>query len=287
MTKIKNLTQNQIDNIPHYVEKWKKIGLSTELVNLEKAKKAVIRAYENVGLPAPTQFYVADSPIHAIKLIQSIDPSISEKDIFSNMAYGNHNADWLAFYDYMQTELGLDLSKIDPITELSQHTGWISFYEDVVVFQHRPEIIKFDDQHRLHSDSGSAIRYRDGFSVYAWHGTSIPSEWIENKNMLTAKIALTWENVEQRRAACEILGWAKVLNSLDSTVIDEDGDPEIGTLLEVNIPEIGKEKFLKVLCGTRREFALPVPPEMKTALEANAWTFGFEAKDFIIPEVRT
>ena len=66
------------------------------------------------------------------------------------------------------------------------------------------------------------------------------------------------------------LGGAKVLEQINAKVIDEDADPEIGTLLEADIPEIGKEKFLKVMCGTKREFALPVPPEMKTALEAQA-----------------
>jgi len=41
-----------------------------------------------------------------------------------------------------------------------------------------------------------------------------------------------------------------------------------------------------VTCGTGRTFALPVPPEMTTALAANAWTYGLEAKDYM-PEVRT
>ena len=92
---------------------------------------------------------------------------------------------------------------------------------------------------------------------------------------------------EERRAACEILGWANILRELDAKVINEDGDPEIGTLVEVDLPDIGKEKFLRVLCGTKREFALPVPPDMKTALQANAWTFGMDIKDFVVPEVRT
>ena len=108
-----------------------------------------------------------------------------------------------------------------------------------------------------------------------------------SKDQLTAKIALTWNNIEQRRCACEILGWVKILRELNAKIIDEDNDPEVGTLVEVDIPDIGREKFLRVLCGTKREFALPVPPEMKTALEANAWTFGFSSKDFVIPEVRT
>ena len=61
----------------------------------------------------------------------------------------------------------------------------------------------------------------------------------------------------------------------------------IGTLLEVNLPDIGKEKFLKVLCGTGREFAIPVPPFMKTALEANAWTYGLDGDLLRDLEVRT
>jgi hypothetical protein len=100
-------------------------------------------------------------------------------------------------------------------------------------------------------------------------------------------MAITWENIEQRRCAAEIVGWAKILDELSAKIIDEDDDPEIGTLVEVDIPDIGKERFLKVQCGTGRTFAIPVPPEMSTAISAQAWTFGIELKDFKIPEVRT
>jgi len=61
----------------------------------------------------------------------------------------------------------------------------------------------------------------------------------------------------------------------------------IGTLVEVTLPDLGKEKFLKVLCGTGREFAIPVPPEMKTALDANAWTFDLDGNTLRKLEVRT
>lgn len=69
--------------------------------------------------------------------------------------------------------------------------------------------------------------------------------------------------------------------------IDKDDDPEIGELIEVELPEVGRERFLRVLCGTGRMFALPVPPDMTTALAAQAWTWGLDAKSFIRPEVRT
>jgi hypothetical protein len=102
-----------------------------------------------------------------------------------------------------------------------------------------------------------------------------------------AEQALTWENMEQRRAACEILGWATILKQLDGRTINKDADPQVGELIEVEIPEVGRERFLKVLCGTGREFALPVPPNMTTALEANCWTYGIEPDALRNLEVRT
>ena len=78
-----------------------------------------------------------------------------------------------------------------------------------------------------------------------------------------------------------------LLRELKAKTIDSDEDPKIGELVEVNIPEIGKEKFLRVLCGTGRRFALPVPPTMKTALEANAWTYGVDIQVLKALEART
>lgn len=161
-------------------------------------------------------------------------------------------------------------------------------HEKFCVVSDFPEVLKVDDQNRAHCETGPSHRWRDGWSLYHWHGVRIPGEWIEDRESLTPKTALTWEHIEQRRAACEILGWEAILSELNANTIDEDGDPEIGTLVEVEIPEIGRERFLRVRCGTGRQFALPVPPTMRTALEANAWSYGFDnPQDFIKPEVRT
>ena len=96
---------------------------------------------------------------------------------------------------------------------------------------------------------------------------------------------MKWSDLEQRRAACAIVGWHNILDQLNAVTIDAN-TPEIGELLEVDIPDIGREKFLKVQCGTGRTFALPVPPEMTSAHEANAWTYGLTANEYN-PECRT
>jgi hypothetical protein len=175
-------------------------------------------------------------------------------------------------------EFGIEAAnKLKPLSDLARNCGWWAPYAGAVILQERPSVIKLDDQRRLHCENGPSISYPDGLvEVYSWHGTKIPKEWILDKGVLTAQMALAVENVEQRRAACEIIGWANVLDQLNAKTIDKDSDPEIGELLEVNIPDSGKERFLKVQCGTKRVFAIPVPPEMKTALQASAWTYSME-----------
>lgn len=90
----------------------------------------------------------------------------------------------------------------------------------------------------------------------------------------------------QRRAAAEILGWARILEELQPTVIDRNADPEIGTLLRCDLPDSPGEQFLRVKCGTQREFVLPVPPDVRTAQEANAWTYGLKGDEYKL-EART
>lgn len=286
--KIESLTPEQTARFGEYVDKCIAIGMNTDKVDLENAKLAVCKAYRLAGLKEPTTFHVVDSPIAAVEFIQTLDPSKSKRDILNEMCFGSMDISWISFYKYFIEVVGLDLEKISGLLDLTYHTGWYNAYEDVVVFQHRPEYIKMDDTNRLHCENGPAIRYRDGYSVYSWHGTRIPAEWLENKASLTPEIALTWSNIEQRRCAAEILGWDNVIRQLNPVVLDEDGDPEIGTLLEVDIPEIGREKFLRVKCGTGRMFCIPVPPNMKTAIEAQAWTWDLSVEDFGVgPEIRT
>jgi hypothetical protein len=151
-----------------------------------------------------------------------------------------------------------------------------------------PEIILKDDQNLPHCETGPSHRWRDGWSLYHWHGTRIPAEWIEDKASLTPKIALSQSNMELRRAACEILGWSNILASLDAKTIDSDADPEIGELVQVNLPDLREPvKFLRVRCGTGREFAIGIPPHITKALDAQAWIVGLENSDYQPPEVRT
>lgn len=200
---------------------------------------------------------------------------------------------WAAYACYLSSArdvLGLRLPEHEKYAHWEQaaiHGGFRAMHDEFCLVSDFPEVLKTDDQNLPHCEDGPSHRWRDGWSLYHWHGVAIPQEWIENKACLTAQIALTWVNVEQRRAACEILGWERVLVELDAKTIDMDDDPMIGELVEVTLPDIGREKFLRVTCATGRRFALPVPPDMETALGANAWTYGVDTQVLRALEVRT
>lgn len=169
--------------------------------------------------------------------------------------------------------------------DAARHGGFRVLHPEFCMVCDFPEIIRKDNENRPHCENGPSHRWRDGWELYHWHGVRVPDEWIRDR-ALDARTAITWPNIEQRRAACEIIGWVDILEQLDARVIDQDQDEQIGTLLEVDLPDSGKERFLKVVCGTQRTFCLPVPPTMQTALEANSWTYGLDKLDFK-PEVRT
>jgi len=272
--------------MPKYVDKWIKIGLSTDRVDFEKAKELVSKAYTAVGLKAPKNFHWASGPNEAWETYLMLGGKKARSAFLNGNMYGSQEATWLSYYDYYKNETNIKLTDIDYMIDIAMNCGWVYLAKDHAIIQDRPLMIKFDDRNRLHCETGPAIQYADGFEVHSWHGVTVPGKWI--KKDLTAAEALKVSNTEQRRAACEILGWANILKELNSVVIDQDEDPMIGTLVEVDIPEIGKEKFLKVLCGTGREFAIPVPPDMRSALQANAWTYGLKnPEDLRNLEIRT
>lgn len=284
--KIDKLTDDQIARMDEYRDEGLRVGLSTDRVNFERARDALIGMYKNVDLEPPATILFANGPQEAYDKFKELRPNENYSSFIDNCMFGNHESYWLYFYKYFNDVVGIDLPKLHALVKYAEEASWCYMDSDLAIIMDRPEIIKMDEQNRAHCDHGPAIRYLDGFEVYVWHGVRVPKNWIVDST-LTAQEALKHPNLELRRAACEILGWVNVIKELKSKVIDEDDDPEIGTLLEVNLPDIGKERFLQVKCGTGRTFMLAVPPTVKTALEANAWTFDIDPKELLNLEIRT
>ena len=152
----------------------------------------------------------------------------------------------------------------------------------------KPRIIteKVGDRRILHCFDGPAADF-DSEPLYFWHGVLVPREWIKRKEFLTVSKIFAEQNAETRRAGCEIIGWDRVLAGIDAKLIDNDGDPLIGALYKGHLPGVNPCGFLKVRCGTGRDFVIPVPDGFSTAIEAQAWIYNMPASKWSTPEVRT
>lgn len=283
--KIESLTEEQLAALKKFAEERITFELAIRPTRKVECEIAIKRMYEISGhTPKPVEWL--PSPYAAAQEAAKRNGGkwhscFTFGSMAGSAAYGAACRDILGLdLGEKKEDFALIYDNID-----SQVVVWMN--TDFCLASERPVVLKLDEEGRMHGEDGPAIQWSDGYGQYFWHGTAIPKEWIENRHNLDPTIALTHEQIEQRRAAAEIIGWRKVLEKLSPRVVDKDSDPMIGELLEVDLPDSPGSRFLRVLCGTGREFVLSVPRDMKTALEANAWTYNMDPNMFRQYEFRT
>lgn len=90
----------------------------------------------------------------------------------------------------------------------------------------------------------------------------------------TAKEILNAKNAEIRRYLIKRIGYEKIKNDVDATVIHEDGDNQ---LLKFG----NGEMYVKVKdTSTERDYLLFVQGNHKTCKSAIAWTFGLKEEEY-------
>jgi hypothetical protein len=143
--------------------------------------------------------------------------------------------------------------------------GPLYAYEGLALVSRRPTALEFDDQQRLHCETAPAMSFGASTEIYAWHGTRIPARWVNDRSNLMAADVMSEANVEVRRAGIEMLGWKAIIDQLGGKVIEADTDPEIGSVIELSLPDLSQPaRFLRVRCATGRDFALGLPPDLPT-----------------------
>ena len=178
---------------------------------------------------------------------------------------------------------------------------WWWPHRQFVMVSDRPLRINLDARGRLHSESGPAIVWRDGWGVYAWHGVRVAANVIDTPaETITAKWIADERNAEVRRVLVERVGAERYMVLAGGEVVNRD---DWGTLWEVTRPEpmrvvellnstpepdgSSKRYFLRVphtaerrdpdrcvACGAD----LAVIP--KTAHEAVAWSYSVCPADY-------
>ncbi len=242
-------------------------------------------------------------------LESSLGSSLWSSEIQPQYTYwwGSMDLSWIAFYRFIGEILGVAYSPdahdgLRLMDEIGQSCGWWYPRDGLCVACERPEAVRMEPTgqnaaHRLHSADGPAVRFRDGWGIYVWHGVTLPPQigekLIERPDEIARDDVLKETNAEVRRVMMERLGSDRFAEMLELVEIhrEEYGHPEMrqtAILLRTKEPDpvAGEHiQFVRVVCpSTGRVYHLCVPPTITTALEGVGWTFG-KTRDEYAPAI--
>jgi hypothetical protein len=152
-----------------------------------------------------------------------------------------------------------------------------------------PSIVRLDDRGRLHCTSGPAFVWLEDVRLFYWHGVQVESYVVENPENISVADIEAERNAEVRRVKIERFGMGRYLAAAGAIEIHRD---DYGILYRKEVA--GEEPLLTVKVvnatpdpdGRFRDYFLRVPPTVKTAQEAVAWTFG-KSQDEYAPAKET
>jgi hypothetical protein len=153
-------------------------------------------------------------------------------------------------------------------------TFWV--FKDFCVATPLPRI-RLDERKRLHCETGPAVRYSERSAHYYLHGVQVSEKYVLHPESVTAKEIVSQWNVEVRRTLIERYGQERYLRDTGAQIIHQD---DFGVLYRKHVEDDEPYVMVKVVNatpepdGTFKDYFLRVPPDMQTARQAVAWTFG-------------
>jgi hypothetical protein len=194
-------------------------------------------------------------------------------------AIGQHDLAWLGPCEYARNVLGLrdETAAVRGLLRVAANAGWLQPHRGACWLAERPVLLKGDGQDRLHDAAGPALRYPDGWSVWAWKGVEVPAWFITQPERVTLAAIDEETNVQRRRCMIEIMTPRRYVALGGAARIAED---ETGVLWRRIWPGTDAWAAVEVVNatpdadGSYQRFFLQVPATMRTAREAVAWTYG-------------
>jgi hypothetical protein len=189
--------------------------------------------------------------------------------------YGQHDAYWLGFYDFFNQTLNLkkETKKLEGLWILALSTGWTLPLNNICFSSERHNICTLKNGN-IHNDNGPAIKYPDGFAIWALNGVRVNKEIVETPaEKLDTKLIIKEKNAEVRREIVRKIGVERMCQKLNTETLDKMGDYE---LLKLKIPEMRQPAiYLKMRNPSIGVYHLEgVPPEITTCQEALNWRIG-------------
>lgn len=127
------------------------------------------------------------------------------------------------------------------------------------------------------------MAFNDGWSLYAIHGSFVSERLVMQPEEVSLNDLPLDTDLEVLHATIELLGHEHFLSAARAKLVQED---DFGRLYRIHYYDYEPLLLVEVMNATPeqdgfvRRHLLRVPPEVETAQEAVAWSFGRRTKEY-------
>lgn len=191
------------------------------------------------------------------------------------MLYASHAANASSWWAFWRDECGLK-KQVEPATGLiiiSENCGWWAPYKNMAIIQHRHSECHRNERGRLHNEKGMAVKYRDGWGLYAIDGITVDEQIVLRPESQTIVQIDGEKNNDIKTIRINRFGWTRYLRESGAKCIDTRKNEIEGTQEALYRTKDGEQRLVAV-CPTGRIFALGVPGDVKTCDQAQHYLAG-------------
>ena len=281
---INTLTPEQKAYLPVFREEWRARCTTTGPCDRKTIEKEALALYQKCGLKKPKKIYWEPSPLAGARKAKEILDGTSTMETVAGLAcHGAFEGYWVAQYTF-GAHIGATVDdRIEQLQALCD-TGWWWPMDEAIVFTERPDVLLYDEQHRLHCDDGPAVLYQDGFSLYAVHGVIVTEAIV--RGTFSVDDVRNEHNAERRRIMAEKMGYEAYIKAIGAKVIHHD---------ELTVRRGGRRTIKRALFeddlgnkilhapdgSTPRRYFMPVASRSKTCAQAHFSISGFLDSDCV------
>jgi hypothetical protein len=209
---------------------------------------------------------------------------------FPAASFGFQATSSLGVLEYFHDVGGLrrQTSALAGLWQIAKNAAWILPTERICWLSARPTAIRIDTNGRLHAADGPALTHLDGWSVYAWKGVLVPPWIIDRPERINVRTIAANHDPQIRRCMIDILTPQRFIAEGGAYRVSHD---ETGVLWRqrwrweawaaVEVVNGTAEPD-----GTHKHYFLQIPPTVRSAREAVAWTYGLTEQRYR-PKLRT
>lgn len=205
----------------------------------------------------------------------------------NGMIFWGVNASWLPLAlcsRLLDTKFLADLEDdIDSWAYMFHGAAGYYLGDQVCFVCRNPKTLITNDSGQLHCAFGAAATWNDGFDIHCWRGLLVDPDLIKRAHEVTIQQVLGEKNAETRRILLDMFGDERFIRESGATIVNKD---KCGVLYRYTFESDEPLQMVKVrnstreLDGSYKDYYLRVPPNVTTAHEAVAWTFGLTSTEY-------